>query len=641
MAFTGQIDWNVGLVGSMCSEFFCATGQDGKHYVNANHGSAPGGVRTTYLGCIETLNPYSHILDEAEFIADANALLGTPPVGAGNWYACESVTIPGTDKLLCLGGCDSANVLAIAKQVIWLWYEIVDESTLTLVGGGRRVCGQAQNGWYQRGAVGDEIGNPGGWPISGVSNVIDSSVFLAMVTGGANVFNPASTSLNNFIVKIPVNTGADVDVTAASWDAHLTLLPYSAGTDPLNGFFSLNDDPGSSTHRFNTQRASIYDYGDSTHIGFLAYIGTYEGIANGNAGATLYHTKVNYVAQTTDGVNDVSSTFGIPWSDLQVDFFGAASGEPVDDYYSPTVIGLDLFFARAYSNSAAKSFGKYRQFTLPGDGDIANVVEGQSLAATFFPDEVSALSATPRGMHLFSEDGVLYAMKNTLDSYVFGVLGDYPAVAVEDECGAEDEADPLGPCDVEWPTCVLVPSRVNVDVFAPSVSPGRSFAGFEQLIQPDAGHWRITFGEIPIRTMAHALEWRRIEGALQGRNGVVCVPVYEGKLSETPIVTTVSSDWGIGETTVDIEQTAGEDIRAGMHFSVDDRLYRINRIDSTDGDVSQVVIWPPLREALADGATANFNTPTCRCRLERDDSMDVDLELLRFARPSVTFVEDV
>lgn len=212
----------------------------------------------------------------------------------------------------------------------------------------------------------------------------------------------------------------------------------------------------------------------------------------------------------------------------------------------------------------------------------------------------------------------------------------------EDECGFEDEADAAGPCDVTWPECVLVPSRIQVDVFAPSVSPGRSFNGFEQLIQPDAGHWRIVFHEVPIRTRTHALQWREIESKLQGRNGTVCVPVYEGKLSAEEIAATVVNDRPIGTTQIEIEQTAGASLRPGMDFSHGEWLYRITRVISEEtGELYTVAIWPPLRAAIEVDDELDFNTPRVRCRLERDDSMDVNLELLRFARPSVVFVEDV
>lgn len=215
-----------------------------------------------------------------------------------------------------------------------------------------------------------------------------------------------------------------------------------------------------------------------------------------------------------------------------------------------------------------------------------------------------------------------------------------PGETGEDEC-AEDFADELQ-TPITWPKCDLVPTSINIEVVSPTVSPGRSFTGREQIVQPDAGSWRITYGGVPIRTKTHAFQWREIESLLNGRNGSILVQVYEAKLSATPIAVIATNTFPIGATQLEISQSAGADIQAGMQFSAGEWLYRVMRIVEDLGDgVETVAIFPPLREAIAATASLDFNDPHCRCRLERHDSMSVNLELLRFARPSVTFVEDV
>lgn len=211
-----------------------------------------------------------------------------------------------------------------------------------------------------------------------------------------------------------------------------------------------------------------------------------------------------------------------------------------------------------------------------------------------------------------------------------------------DECGSEDEADVLQDT-ITWPKCDLVPTSISVDVVAPSVSPGRSFSGFEQLVQADAGYWRIVYNDVPIRTRARALQWREIESLLDGRNNPILVPVYEAPVSAVDIVAE-SGDGNIGDTSLNLIQSAGGDIEPGMHFSTPSGyLHRIKTIEQVaveEISLFSMTIWPPLREALA-GSELEFNDPVCRCRLETDDGMDVNLELLRFGRPSVAFVEDV
>lgn len=213
---------------------------------------------------------------------------------------------------------------------------------------------------------------------------------------------------------------------------------------------------------------------------------------------------------------------------------------------------------------------------------------------------------------------------------------------VPDECGSEDEPDPVADA-ITWGQCELVPSGINVDIVSPTVSPGRSFTGIEKVVHPDAGHWRIIYHDVPVRTREEVLRWREIELLLSGRTGTILVPVYEGKLSDTPIAATVPDEYPIGSTIIAIEQTAGEALMPGMNFSFGDgQLHRIARIiEQETGETYEVSIRPPLRTAIDVGQALDFNTPSCRCRLASDDGMNIDLGLLRYGSRSVEFVEDV
>lgn len=212
---------------------------------------------------------------------------------------------------------------------------------------------------------------------------------------------------------------------------------------------------------------------------------------------------------------------------------------------------------------------------------------------------------------------------------------------VEDDCEGEDEAD-AAPTPETWPTCDFVPEDIDVQAVSASATPGRAHSGRQQFVQQAAGHWRIELIGIPIWTKTLALQWRALEAKLDGRNGTILVPFYEGKLSSTSITATAAGAYEPGDVRIAITQTAGATIRAGMHFSVSDRGYRIKKRLSDDGDGNaQVVIWPPVRDAIAHGATLNFNTPHVRCRLERDDGMGIMFEHLKYGKHNVAFVEDV
>lgn len=219
-------------------------------------------------------------------------------------------------------------------------------------------------------------------------------------------------------------------------------------------------------------------------------------------------------------------------------------------------------------------------------------------------------------------------------------ISDAGETGEEDECGGEDEADEPQTA-ITFPKCDLVPASINVEVVSSTVSPGRSFTSREVVVQPDAGRWRITLRDIPIRDRPDAFLWRQIASALNGRNNPILVPVYEAPLSGTPIAVTALHAHSIGATQLDLSQTAGADIRAGMHFWDGTWLYRVKRVVNENDALKTITIFPPLRAALTTSQSLDFNDPYCRCRLEADSGMDSTLGLLRFADQTVSFVEDV
>ncbi len=200
----------------------------------------------------------------------------------------------------------------------------------------------------------------------------------------------------------------------------------------------------------------------------------------------------------------------------------------------------------------------------------------------------------------------------------------------------EDVPDDVTPCDVEWDACVLVPRNITVEIVSPTSSPGRSHSGRQQIVQHDAGFLRVTLHDVKVWSSDELFTWREYESTLDGRNGTCCVPLYEAKLSDTPIAATLGASAPVGAVSLTINQTTGAPIRAGMHFQVGERAYRL-----ISGSGTSWKVRPPLRDAVTSGDSLNFNDPSLRCRLERDDGMDLMLEHLRFGKKTVTFVEDV
>lgn len=231
--------------------------------------------------------------------------------------------------------------------------------------------------------------------------------------------------------------------------------------------------------------------------------------------------------------------------------------------------------------------------------------------------------------------------------------------------------------DVVWPEAVLKATAGKSKVTATTIGGGRSLSGLEQVVANDAGFWRLTMANISVRSNAHVEVWNAIEVQLQGRSGTVVVPMLDcmrspwptvdGKLLASygdipfsddalfsdgvgfyqPVIVADASS-GIAEraTSGTIRISYGGTLAAGMHFSVGERGYRIQRVLSTTdlgGGVASYTItfWPPAREAIEAGTALNLDCPHFRARLASDGEMDFDPELFKFGRPTLNFVEDV
>lgn len=209
-----------------------------------------------------------------------------------------------------------------------------------------------------------------------------------------------------------------------------------------------------------------------------------------------------------------------------------------------------------------------------------------------------------------------------------------------EECGEQDEADELQSANT-WPKCDLVPQDIDVQIVSPGVSGGRSITSRNQVVKFDAGYWKIVLLGIKVWTNAELFLWRQLKSRLKGRNGVVLVPFYDAPLSGAPIVAEPDAIYPIGAVRVGIVQSAGAEVRSGMHFSSTNGWgYRIERVFGTVAGVTSVKIWPPLRQSISPADDLEFNDPVCRSRLERDDGMEIDLDLLKFGYADVAFVED-
>lgn len=220
---------------------------------------------------------------------------------------------------------------------------------------------------------------------------------------------------------------------------------------------------------------------------------------------------------------------------------------------------------------------------------------------------------------------------------------------------------------ISWPREILTPRnvayslRVRNDASLPSIS------GASVVTATDAGIWSVSFDAIPVVTDDQIRTWRAIEVYLEGRLNRVHVPfIYtnqpfpsgsEGLSGSTVPFSddaSFSDDSEFYVTTINVELTTSASrgavslsvtintastIESGQYFSINNRVYIVRGVEYLTATTALLDIRPPLRENVVLGEYLNFDNPTATMRLERDDSMDLTLELNKWAFPSVRFIE--
>lgn len=208
-----------------------------------------------------------------------------------------------------------------------------------------------------------------------------------------------------------------------------------------------------------------------------------------------------------------------------------------------------------------------------------------------------------------------------------------------------------------WPRTILVPQNAGPPCPVPNnTSGGVSIGGTEQIIGNTPGRWKMTYDGIRVHTREQVLAWNKLAGQLRGRANSVVIPIYDELRSPD-----IASAWVIvggavtkGSVTCQIKRNnAVGALEEGQHFGVlvgDDayRLYRITSIDDIDTTDPVHPIYTvhfifPAREGIPNGTTVTTwgGDLYFRCRLAKDDGMDMSLSMWKRGTPSVDFVEDV
>lgn len=229
---------------------------------------------------------------------------------------------------------------------------------------------------------------------------------------------------------------------------------------------------------------------------------------------------------------------------------------------------------------------------------------------------------------------------------------------------------------IYWPGNILKPQTVSVDIAHRNLRSSTAASGFTQAVSNSAGIWRVTYSDIPVYTKEMIKLWRAIDTLSEGMLNSISIPVWDlprspgstdnygnnvanivkshvphsdGTLfddlsgyqsSYTDIRINVSAS--VGATTVSmIKNAPNVSIEPGQRFSVNDRLYQIQKVVSQTNTTATVIVRPPLRESMTIGNRCEFDLPRVRVRLLNDNAMFLPLNFNQQSFPPLDFIEDV
>lgn len=593
MAFIGEINHGVTVADPMPSGLLAMVGEDGEHYALAfPNGQAFALDHAESATTVWTLSQAQWRLDAAGL---SMGYTGTPDIKTA-WGA------PGTPVFYVAGYIIKDGFF----EVIIVRYRIVDSSTINV---------DVPFRYTTLGYTGVPE-----YPV-GVGTIGTMCYAFSTTFGNTIDFN---NTFKTHCIALPTDGTGEVDASSESWEHHITELPWEWGAFRSAG----------SAGRPYYNRVCVIEMADGGVRGDF-YVGQTEVDDNGGgisptiaalSGPSMLSTIVYPDTHIATPSTNVSSSYGLPFSDIGLDYANGP-GTARDDYSAPYQCSDGkLRMARPFSDEQK---GRSREFTI--NSTTGAITVGAVSDWVLRVDPIAG-SQTREFIQVFRDGTDNHWMLWADEYYAFGFIEDEEE---PEEPDTEDEGED-NPCLFDWDECLLIPEHITIEIVAPTVSPGRSLTGREVVVQPDAGSFRVILHDIAVWSEEALLKWREYESTLNGRVGTCCVPLYEAKLSATPIAATLGADAAAGAVRLTITQTAGFTIRAGMHFQAGERAYRL-----ISGSGSAWKVWPPLRSAITSGTSLNFNDPRLRCRLETDDGMDIMLELLKFGRVTVNFVEDV
>lgn len=222
-----------------------------------------------------------------------------------------------------------------------------------------------------------------------------------------------------------------------------------------------------------------------------------------------------------------------------------------------------------------------------------------------------------------------------------------------------------------FPTVLFAPNGLKASLIGGTVSGGQALSGISQFAMTSGGPmWSFTFGDALLLTKEKLNTWEAIAAATDNGATPFVVPVAQRR--RQPFLTSKLPDgvsdsdastfsdgalWTMSEITasivgsaalratrLNISITGGVPLIGGELFTAwgltkGQRMHIITRVIAQDleANTATIDIRPPLREALSADTPLDFDNPRCVMRVNGD--MGAQVDLLRFGKGSVSFVE--
>lgn len=225
----------------------------------------------------------------------------------------------------------------------------------------------------------------------------------------------------------------------------------------------------------------------------------------------------------------------------------------------------------------------------------------------------------------------------------------------------------------DWPA-VMFPRSGGFYLENQTRSGGVTVLGNEQIVTSPSARWKASFSG-PVVNETSVLTWRAFVGGMGGRAGTVLVPrwgIYgptdqngrrlnrHGSATlggtprrqalfdlsgfgqdDEPVFATLAAAAAVNATQISVNYAEGIDgVRPGQYFGIGQRLYLVTQTWQEDeGEPTQIRFTPWLREGAAAGATVIIDRPVCLMRFAQDQTGELELDMGRWGRGGLEFVE--